>query len=104
MMPPSLSRATTLGCLLFCTASCRPRDGTGTTFPRGETLYIGGLQWGEPTSFNPLLSNPAWPVPGSDGTYNLLYEPLLSYNSDTGKLEPLLAESYTVTDDTIEVV
>ncbi len=102
-MPPSLSLATTLGCLLFCAASCRPRDGTGTTFPRGETLYVGGLQWGEPTSFNPLLSSPAWPVPNGDQTCNLLYEPLFSYNADTGRLQALLAQSYTLGEDSIDV-
>ena len=99
-----LLRAFLLACSVCLLLGCHQRESGTSTFPRNETLYIGGLQWGEPTSFNPLLSNPAWPVPGSDGTYNLLYEPLLSYNSDTGKLEPLLAESYTVTDDTIEVV
>src|SRR6202034_879676 len=83
---------------------CHPHESATNTFPRNETLYVGGLQWGEPTSFNPLLSSPAWPVPNSDQTYNLLYEPLLSFNSDTGRLQPLLAESYAVSEDAIEVV
>ncbi len=100
----SLLRALVLGCGACLLTQCHARESGTNTFPRSETLYIGGLQWGEPTSFNPLLSAPAWPVPGSDGTYNLLYEPLLSYNPDTGKLEPLLAESYTETEDEIEVV
>jgi peptide/nickel transport system substrate-binding protein len=90
-------------CLLL--SQCRPHDSTTTAFPRNETLYIGGLQWGEPTSFNPLLSSgEAWPVPNGEQTYNLLYEPLLSYNSETGKMQPLLAESYSVGEDAIDVV
>ncbi len=87
-------------CLL---AQCRAHDSSTSTFPRSETLYIGGLQWGEPVSFNPLLSSPAWPVPNGDQTFNLLYEPLFSYNSETGKMAPLLGESYTVTEDAITV-
>jgi peptide/nickel transport system substrate-binding protein len=84
---------------------CHPADTATSTFPRNETLYIGGLQWGEPTTFNPLLSSgEAWPVPNGEQTYNLLYEPLLSYNSETGKMQPLLAESYAVGEDSIEVV
>src|ERR1700733_6161677 len=53
---------------------CRAQENaanTTSTFPRSETLYVGGLQWGEPTSFNPLLSTPAWPVPNGDQTCNL---------------------------------
>jgi peptide/nickel transport system substrate-binding protein len=96
--------ALALGCGASALLQCHPQDSATNTFPRNETLYVGGLQWGEPTSFNPLLSSPAWPVPNSDQTYNLLYEPLLSFNSDTGQLQPLLAESYSVHEDTIEVV
>jgi len=101
-----------LRALGFCAAAgllfqCRAQENaanTTSTFPRSETLYVGGLQWGEPTSFNPLLSAPAWPVPNGDQTCNLLYEPLLSYNPETGKMQPLLAESYSVSEDAIEVV
>jgi peptide/nickel transport system substrate-binding protein len=92
---------------LACSAlvpACRSRDDAATSFPRAETLYLGGLQWGEPTSFNPLLSSPDWPVPNGDQTFTLLYEPLFSYNSESGKMQPLLAESYEVRGDAIEVV
>jgi len=74
--------------------------GESSPFPREQTLYIGGWQWGEPKSFNPLTSSPAWPIDG----INLLYETLLSYDWPAGKLTPLLAESYTVGDDFVEVV
>ena len=99
-----LLRALALGCGASFLLQCHPHESGTSTFPRNETLYVGGLQWGEPTSFNPLLSSPAWPVPNGDQTYNLLYEPVLSFNSDTGHLEPLLAESYTVGEDAIAVV
>jgi peptide/nickel transport system substrate-binding protein len=92
-----------LACGLFLSLHCHPREPTTNAFPRSETLYVGGLQWGEPTSFNPLLSSPAWPVPNGEQTYNLLYEPLFSFDPATGRLRPLLADSYTVTDDTIDV-
>ena len=81
----------------------REKDAT-SSFPRAETLYIGGLKWGEPTSFNPLLSELEFPLPGADGGYNVLYEMLLLYNVQTGQVEPLLAESYKVDKDAIEVV
>ena len=94
-----------LACAALALAACRGHeDAAKSSFPREETLYLGGLQWGEPTSFNPLLTTPAWPVPNSDQTYNLLYEPLLVYDSEGGKMKPLLAESYKVNQDSIEVV
>ena len=36
--------------------------GEERTFPRHETVYVAGRQWGEPSSFNPLASQPDWPV------------------------------------------
>jgi peptide/nickel transport system substrate-binding protein len=108
-LPPrhrqKLLGATGLAFALSLLPQCHPQASSGANqFPRSETLYIGGLQWGEPTSFNPLLSSPAWPVPNGDQTYNLLYEPLLSFNSETGAMKPLLAQSYAVSDDAIDVV
>jgi peptide/nickel transport system substrate-binding protein len=75
------------------------RDDSGG-LPRSETLYVAGRQWGEPVSFNPLLSNPAWPVSGG---LNLMYEFVLLFNPLTGKMEPMLAESYRQSDRSIEV-
>lgn len=85
--------------LLALTACHRNKDDTGGGFPRAETFYVAGWQWGEPSSFNPLLSNPDWPISNS----NLIYETLLLYNSITGKMEPLLAESYESKADSVEV-
>lgn len=58
-------------------------------FPRSETLYLAGSQWGDPSTFNPLAESwqAAWPV---GDRFNLMYEPLISYNSLTGKIEPVL--------------
>jgi peptide/nickel transport system substrate-binding protein len=69
-------------------------------FPRQQTLYLGGPQWGEPSSFNPLASNPDWPV---KTPCTLLYQSLLLYNSETGKLAPLLAKSYRQLPGAIEL-
>ncbi len=58
--------------------------------PRKETLYIGGFQWGPPTSFNPIASGPAWPMGQTFGT-QYVYETLFVYNLLTGALDPQLA-------------
>lgn len=70
-------------------------------FPRAKTLYLAGFQWGDPNTFNPLCDWPAFPV---GGNYNLMYEPLMNFNSSTGQMEPLLARSYTKTNDVISAV
>ncbi len=81
-------------------AGChRSTDDAGGGFPRSETFYVAGWQWGEPASFNPLLSNPDWPV----STMNFVYETLLMYDSITGQMVPLLAESYATHADNVEV-
>lgn len=77
----------------------RPATEDSGGLPRSETLYVAGRQWGEPVSFNPLLSNPAWPVSGG---LNLMYEFVLLFNPQTGQMEPMLAESYRQTDGSIE--
>jgi peptide/nickel transport system substrate-binding protein len=97
-----LARALTCACLLLAAVACRREHETSqSSLPRHETLYVGGRQWGEPSSFNPLLGWMDWPaMPG----VNLLYESLFFYDMLSGKLEPLLAKSYTQTDEAIEVV
>jgi peptide/nickel transport system substrate-binding protein len=69
--------------------------------PRNKTIYIGGDQWGEPNTFNPLCDWPAWPVKGK---CDLLYEPLMVFNSLSGEMEPLLAHSLQKSPDTISVI
>ena len=69
-------------------------------YPRNETLYIGGFEWAPPTSFNPLDRNPNFPT---DGKVRIMYESLFAYNQLTGKLDPMLADSYITTDSSITV-
>ena len=64
-------------------------------------MYLGGDQWGEPNTFNPLCDWPAWPIHGKT---DLLYEPLMVFNSLTGEMEPLLAHSLEKTPEVISVV
>jgi len=96
-----LFAVTLLGAALStCVTGCKRRskdDGGG--LPRSETLYVAGRQWGEPTSFNPLLSNPAWPVTNN----NFMYETLFVYDPRDGQMVPLLAESLQQHDDRIEL-
>jgi peptide/nickel transport system substrate-binding protein len=61
---------------------------------------MGGIQWGEPSSFNPLASNPDWPV---KTPCTLLYQSLLMYDPAAGKLAPLLAKSYRQLPGAIEL-
>jgi peptide/nickel transport system substrate-binding protein len=90
--------------LLLGLARCQPQADPGSSFAREETLYLGGQQWGEPNSFNPLVSSPDWPASGASGAYNLLYEPLLLFHPGSGAIAPWLAASYAVRDGAIEVV
>jgi peptide/nickel transport system substrate-binding protein len=95
----SALRAIIFGLLIFGLAACRRgRDESSSQFPRSQTLYLGGAQWGEPASFNPLANSPDFPV-----GMNLMYESLFMYNVQTSKLDGLLAESYEVTPTTIDV-
>lgn len=72
------------------------------TLPRDQTLYVGGFQWGRPSSFNPLASTPDWPV-NSQNAQNLLYETLFAFDTLSGELKPLLGASYQVEGDAIRV-
>ena len=53
---------------------------------------------GRASSFNPLGTS-GWPI----STMNLIYETLLMYDSLSGRMQPLLAESYAIHDDRIEL-
>lgn len=55
---------------------------------RSETLYVAGMQWGPPTTFNPLSPNAPWPT---DTYYVHIYETLYTFNMISGEIEPLLA-------------
>jgi len=65
------------------------QQSSSSGLPRQETLYLSGQQWGTPSSFNPLSESwmASWPV---GGRFNLMYEPLITYNTLDGTLQPLL--------------
>lgn len=87
-------------CLLAAALGCRPDRETKSLFPRDQTVYLGGPQWGEPASFNPLSSSPDWPLKYG---MNLLYEQLFVFDYQSGRLEPLLGKSYEVSETSITV-
>jgi peptide/nickel transport system substrate-binding protein len=86
---------------LVAAAGCADDDdgggGTGSSgeFPRSETLFTGGNQWGPPSSWSPL--------PGggqATGVRGLLYETPFVFNPFTTELEPWLAETGEWVSDT----
>jgi peptide/nickel transport system substrate-binding protein len=92
-----MALAACIGLLAGCKTS-----GNTSGFPREQTLYVAGSQWGDPSSFNPLAESwqPAWPV---NDRFNLMYEPLLNYNTLTGKIEPALGTLVSKNNDSVVV-
>jgi peptide/nickel transport system substrate-binding protein len=77
-----------------------PTQATTESYPRAETLYTTGKQWGPPSTWNPLDPNSAMGVVG------LQYETLFLFDPLADKFEPWLAESAswtTPTEYTIKV-
>lgn len=64
-------------------------------YPREETLYTMGKQWGPPTSWNPMQQGSY-----AMGTIGLCYETLFLYNPLTDEYIPWIAESGEWLDDT----
>jgi peptide/nickel transport system substrate-binding protein len=71
-----------------------PSEAAVTSYPREETIYTTGKQWGPPSTWNPLDPNAAMGVVG------LQYETLFLYDPLADKYDPWLAESATWTDAT----
>jgi peptide/nickel transport system substrate-binding protein len=89
------------GLLSLGACACKRSAGDdGGGLPRAETLYLAGWQWGEPSSFNPLSSSPAFPVNGQ----NLMYETVLLYDPQAGEMAPLLAEKFEQKEGSLEIV
>lgn len=90
-------------CLCCCGGKEEGAPGAGVSvLPRERTLYVAGLQWGPPSTFNPVAADPDWPV--GEPHRELIYETLFAYNMISGELEPHLAKSFRWTDDlTVEV-
>jgi peptide/nickel transport system substrate-binding protein len=68
-------------------------------FPRDETLYTGGKQWGPVSNWNPLMTGNY-----AMGTLGLVYETLFLYDPLTDKFIPWLAGSGEWKDATTYVV
>lgn len=74
-------------------------SGGNGQYPRNETLYTSGTQWGPPKTWNPIIQT------YTTGTVGLVYEPLFIYDPQETSLSPWLAEKgewtsgkeYTVT-------
>lgn len=101
-----MKRAWLRACVIAAVAGvlggCRDEPRAGGAFPRNQTLYVGGYQFHEPVTFNPLASVPDWPVQPYNSV-NLMYEPLFVFNTLTGKMEPQLGEAFEVGDGFIDV-
>ena len=69
-----------------------PTEAAVETYPRDETIYTTGKQWGPPSTWNPLDPNAAMGVVG------LQYETLFLYDPLADKFDPWLAESASWTD------
>lgn len=67
-----------------------------SSYPRDETVFTSGTQWGPPSSWNPI------PQSGeATGTRGILYEPLFFFDPETLELSPWLAESGEWTSDEV---
>jgi peptide/nickel transport system substrate-binding protein len=62
--------------------------GESGAYPRSETLYTTGTQWGPPHNWNPLVN---WDY--AAGTVGLVYETLFLYDPLADEFTPWLAES-----------
>jgi peptide/nickel transport system substrate-binding protein len=74
----------------------RPTTGGASSYPRNETLYTSGTQWGPPHNWNPLVT---WDY--ASGTVGLVYETLFMYDPLADEFTPWLAESGEWTSDTV---
>ncbi len=98
---PKAAEATKAPAPAAATSAPAAQSSAPQQLPRNETLYIAGLQWQAPKTFNPLNNNPDWP---GMGNHLLTYETLFAYNQLTGNLDPLLAKDLKFTDPTTAVV
>jgi len=71
-------------------------EGAGAAYPREETLYISGTQWGPPSSWNPMVT---WGY--ATGTLGFCYETLFLYDPLSDEYIPWLAESGEWTGDNV---
>ncbi|HYI56918.1 MAG TPA: ABC transporter substrate-binding protein, partial [Microlunatus sp.] len=77
-------------------------EAKGRAGAAGETLFVGGHQWGPPNSFNPFGAVVAFPCAG--GQPELIYEALIRFNMLDGALVPGLAKEVQQPDDSTLVL
>lgn len=80
-------------------AACTGADGGDAgnapgSYPRNQTLFTSGTQWGPPSNWNPFRQGDY-----ATGTVGFLYETLFLYDPLADKFEPWLAEKDGWTDD-----
>lgn len=104
----SILKGLAVGLALIGLVSCRGKDGgdkamaAESGFARNKTLYLGGSMWGVPNTFNPLAEGwqAAWPI---GDKFNLMYEPLIAFNSLNGEFEPILGTLVSRDNDKVVV-
>jgi peptide/nickel transport system substrate-binding protein len=83
---------------LVVAAGCGESDDGGETqegeFPRNETLFTTGTEWGDYSNYNPLAGGGQ-----ATGALGLMYETLFLFDPHTAQLEPWLAEGGDWVDD-----
>jgi peptide/nickel transport system substrate-binding protein len=89
------------GALAGCSSS-KSGSGGSATDTRHQTLFVAGLQWSTPTSFNPLNPNATWPT--TPDQMNLVYESLFGFDVRDGSIKGNLAESLDSPDKNTIVV
>ncbi|QSB13621.1 ABC transporter substrate-binding protein [Natronosporangium hydrolyticum] len=87
--------------LVVTTAACQADEDGGDTsgsgeFPRNETLYTTGTEWGTYSNYNPTQGGGQ-----ATGVRGLIYETLYVFDPHTAELEPWLAESGDWIDDEV---
>lgn len=65
-------------------------------YPREETVFTSGQQWGPPSSWNPISGGGV-----ATGVGGLLYEPLFLFDPNTLEFEPWLAETGEWVEDNV---
>ncbi|GAA3749202.1 peptide/nickel transport system substrate-binding protein [Spinactinospora alkalitolerans] len=97
MKPPAALLAIGLAATA-CTGEGGGGGGAGA-YPRNETLYTTGTQWGPPANWNPIMN---WTY--ATGTVGYAYETLFLYDPYADEYTPWLAESGDWTgEDTYEL-
>ncbi|HEY5483967.1 MAG TPA: ABC transporter substrate-binding protein, partial [Propionibacteriaceae bacterium] len=91
---PSAAASSAASAAAPASPSAAPSAAAVVDYPRAETLYTSGKQYGAPSTWNPLDPNSA------TGTVGLQYETLFLYDPQKDVFKPWLAESASWTSPT----